>query len=99
MPRKAMSLSHMSDDVVHATRRAASIVFATIRALGLSADIYRPRYLAAFVLAFSSILSLLIYFSGWMSMAQACGWLLVPSIGLLGLLALGRGEEAVVFRA
>jgi hypothetical protein len=94
-----MSLSHKSAGVALARRRAASIVFAVFHALGLSFDIYRPRYFASFVLASSSILSLLIYFSGWMSMAQACGWLLVPSIGLLGLLALGRGEGAVAFRA
>jgi len=47
----------------------------------------RPSILLASVLASTSIVTLLIYFSGWMSMPEAVFGLLLPSLPLLALLA------------
>ncbi len=68
---------------------------------GLSAEMSRPRHLLAFSLASCSILTLLFYFFGWLSMIAGAWLILLPSsalLSLLGLRASRRGDASLLTR-
>ena len=77
------------------------MVSSALERAGLSGELLRPAQLIAFCLASSSIGSLLLYFSGWVSMPVAARGLLLPSLALLAVVtwwAARTGREALLRR-